>query len=99
MQYHQPLDQPTNPNAPYIDGNPSLGIEGSIIPAASIEYTQREIVNFLTDSTYTPTDSDLHQLSRSVQLDYVNWAIDSGPANQMQITAVPAPPNYTAGLK
>jgi hypothetical protein len=34
-----------------------------------------------------------------VQLDVVNWAIDSGPANTMQITLIPAPTQYTAGLK
>ena len=45
MKYNQPFDQPSNPNAPYIDGNPSAGIQGSIVPAAAIEYDQREIVN------------------------------------------------------
>ena len=44
MKYNQPLDQPTNTNAPYIDGNPAAGIQGSIVPAASIEFDQREVV-------------------------------------------------------
>ena len=48
-----------DPNAPYINGNPTTGTMGSIPPAASIENPQREIVNFITDSGLTPTDADL----------------------------------------
>jgi hypothetical protein len=48
MLYNQPLDQPANTNAPYIDGNPAAGIQGSIVPAASIEYDQREVVEVIT---------------------------------------------------
>ncbi len=32
-------------DAPYIDGNPNTCTEGSIPPAAAIEYPMREIVN------------------------------------------------------
>ena len=62
MQYNQPYGV-SDPNAPYINGNPSTGTMGSIPPAASIEYPQREIVNLITDAEMTPTNSDLHQLA------------------------------------
>lgn len=48
MQYNQPFDQPSNLNAPYIDGNPAAGIQGSIVPAEAIEFDQREVVEVIT---------------------------------------------------
>ena len=62
MQYNGPFDQPTNPNASYVNGNPATGTQGSIPPAASIEFDQREIVNVIqvafnrsySDFTETP---------------------------------------------
>lgn len=77
MQYNQPLDQPTNPNAPYVDGSPAAGIQGSIVPAASIEYDQREIIAVinaavgLTDFSGTvcvaPTNAILTQLLSAIE--------------------------------
>ena len=37
MQYNQPYGI-SDPNAAYINGNPTTGTMGSIPPAASIEY-------------------------------------------------------------
>jgi hypothetical protein len=79
MKYQQPLDQPGNPNAPYIDGNPAAGVQGSIVPAASIEFDQREIVEVIgransrgyKDFTDTPcaapADTDLLQLRKAIE--------------------------------
>jgi hypothetical protein len=79
MQYNQPADQPSNPNAPYVDGNPAAGIQGSIVPAHSIEYDQREIVEVIVkayqrgyrDFTGTlcaaPTNADLEQLRKALE--------------------------------
>lgn len=97
MLYNPPYGG--NANDPFIDGNPSLGIEGSIIPAAAIEYTQREIVNFILKSQLSPSNGDLVQLSRSVQVDLVNWALDTGTLNHIVVTLDPAPPTLVAGLK
>jgi hypothetical protein len=58
MKYQRPYGV-SDPNAAYVNGNPSTGTMGSIPPAASIEYPQREIVNLITDSKFTPTDADL----------------------------------------
>ena len=46
MKYNQPYGV-ADEDAPYINGNPSTGTMGSIPPAASIEYPQREIVNMI----------------------------------------------------
>jgi hypothetical protein len=79
MLYNQPLDQPSNPNAPYVDGNPKGGIAGSIVPAASLEYDQREVVEVInvaytrgyTDFSSTPcaipSNSDLKQLRKAIE--------------------------------
>lgn len=68
MKYNQPFDQPSNPNAPYVDGNPGAGISGSIPPAASIEYPQREIVAVISAVGSTPSNADLTQLLKALQI-------------------------------
>lgn len=88
-----------NTNDPYVDGNPSLGIEGSVIPAAALEYDQREIVNFIIDNGYAPSNSDLRQLSRSVQLDKINFGEDAGTTNALVVSLPLDPLDYKVGLK
>ena len=85
MQYNQPLDQPSNANAPYIDGNPAAGIQGSIVPAASIEYDQREVVEVITRANVrgysdfsgvpcaVPANTDLSQLRKAIEGYITNW--------------------------
>ena len=77
MLYNQPFGI-TDPNASYINGNPSTGTMGSIPPAASIEYDQREIVEVINyayqhgyrDNTgalcNAPTNADLTQLRKAI---------------------------------
>jgi hypothetical protein len=98
MQYNPPWNA-ADPNASYVDGVPPTGVEGSVIPAAALEYTQREIVNFILKSQLGPTNSDLVQLARSVQVDLVNWAIDIGTANHIVVNIDPAPTTLVQGLK
>jgi hypothetical protein len=85
MQYNQPLDQPSNPNAPYVDGNPAAGIQGSIVPAASIEYDQREVVEVITRANVrgysdfsgvpcaVPANTDMSQLRKAIEGYITNW--------------------------
>jgi hypothetical protein len=85
MQYNQPKDQPSNPNAPYIDGNPAAGIQGSIVPAASIEYDQRETVEVITRANVrgysdfsgvpcaVPANTDLSQLRKAIEGFITSW--------------------------
>jgi hypothetical protein len=91
MLYNQPLDQPTNPNASYVDGNPAAGIEGSIVPAASLELDQREVVEVIFRA-YTrgyfdfsgtpcgaPSNADLQQLRKAIEgfITNVEYFIDT----------------------
>jgi hypothetical protein len=99
LKYNQPFDQPSNPNAPYVDGNPAAGIQGSIVPAASIEFPQRELVNFSLLNSLTPSNADLLQLSKAVQAGMVNYGVDQGQPNAIYITPVVPVAAYTVGLR
>jgi hypothetical protein len=98
MQYNQPYGMPaevTWGDTPYINGNPSTGTAGSIPPAGSIEYPQREIVNVIRDAALlTPSNSDLHQLAKSIQSGLLWSDDDAGTVNQYQVTQTPAPTAY-----
>ena len=97
MKYEAPWGV-SDPNAGYINGNPSTGTMGSIPPAASIENPQREIVNLIGDAKGTPADTDLHQLAKGVQSSQLNYAADSGVQNQVVAQIVPVPDAYLAGM-
>lgn len=94
MKYHQPYGI-SDPNGAYINGNPSTGTMGSIPPAASIEFPQREIVNLISDAGLAPPDdADLRQLSKAIQSTLLWSDDDAGTANALQVTQTPAPPAY-----
>lgn len=94
MKYNQPYGV-SDPNAPYINGNPATGQQGSIPPAASIEYPQREIVNLIADANLAvPDNGDLHQLSKAVQSMLLISDDDGGTANAYQVTMTPVPTAY-----
>jgi hypothetical protein len=96
LKYNAPYGV-SDPNAAYINGDPSVGLMGSIPPAASIEYPQREIVEVIADSGFTPDNADLKQLAKSIQLQRVNFGIDAGTVNNLQVTLAPVPV-YKNGL-
>jgi hypothetical protein len=94
MKYNAPYGV-SDPNAAYINGDPSVGRAGSIPPAESIEYPQREIVNLIADANLaTPDNGDLHQLSKSIQSMLLISDDDAGTANAYQVTQTPAPGAY-----
>jgi hypothetical protein len=97
MKYEQPYGV-SDPNASYINGNPSTGTMGSIPPAASIENPQREIVNTITDAGIAATDADLHQLAKAIQSGQLNFKHDTGTANAYATSLVPNPGSYFEGL-
>ena len=67
MKYVPPLGQEAQgESAHFTDGNPELGILGSIVPAASIEQGQREIVNVIKSSGLEPNAEDLSQLCKAI---------------------------------
>lgn len=91
MKYNQPYGV-SDPKAPYINGNPATGQQGSIPPAASIEYPQREIVNLIADANLAvPDNGDLHQLAKAVQSQLLISDDDAGTSNAYQVTMTPAP--------
>ena len=48
MKYNAPLDKlPEEPDASYVNGDPGMGIKGSIVSAESVELDQREIVEVI----------------------------------------------------
>ena len=65
MRYVAPFGQP-DPDAPYVNGNPGTGVEGSIPPAAAIEHAQREIVAAIVGSGQTPDAGNLTQLWQAI---------------------------------
>jgi hypothetical protein len=88
VKYQQPYGV-SDPNAAYINGNPSTGTMGSIPPAASIEFPQREIVNLISDAQIMPVDGDLRQLSKAIQSGKLIYADDAGVVNQLALNCVP----------
>lgn len=99
MQYNQPYDQASNPNAPYVNGNPAVGVQGSIIPAAAVEYPQRELVALIQDAGLTPSNGDLSQAAKAIQSGKFNYAVAGGSANALTATLSPAPDALTVPLK
>jgi hypothetical protein len=88
MKYNQPYGI-SDPDAGYINGNPSTGTMGSIPPAASIEEPQREIVNLITHAGIVPAGGDMHQLAKAVQSGKLIFAPDTGAANQIALNCAP----------
>jgi len=65
MKYVQPLGEAAD--APYVDGNRSAGTKGSIVPAAAVEYPQREIDHVISFFGLTPANTDLQQLRKAIE--------------------------------
>jgi len=98
LKYNAPFGN-SNDDAGYVNGNPETGVAGSIPPAASIEYPQREIVNFVSVTGLTPSNSDLMQLAKAVQIGRVNYGIDVGAPNAIAVTPVLPVAAYVPGLR
>jgi hypothetical protein len=97
MKYQQPYGV-SDPNAAYVNGNPSTGTMGSIPPAASIEHPQRELHNYITASSLVPSTADLFQVAKSVQCGRVMFGVDSGAINILSISLSPVPDVLTDGM-
>jgi hypothetical protein len=98
MKYEQPYGI-TDPNAPYINGNPAAGIQGSIPPAAAFEFPMRELVAMIAAGGQTPSDSDLQQLLRATRSQLINYCVDQGTLANNYTTAFNPPLlAYTNGM-
>jgi hypothetical protein len=101
VQYQPPYGPPgaIDPNASYINGDPTIGRQGSVPPAAAFEFPQREIVNLIGNSQQVPTDQDLNQMTRAVRDGKLIYCFDSGPLNTVQVVNLTPPiTTYTQGL-
>jgi hypothetical protein len=98
MKYVQPYGV-SDEQAPYINGNPTIGQEGSIPPAGAFEYPMREIENFITDCGLVPSNGDLHQISRGVQIGKVQTGIDTGTKNAGVVALNPHPDALVIGME
>jgi hypothetical protein len=98
MLYNPPVGA-TDPNASYIQGDASLGIQGSKPPAIGFESVQREIVNVIAAAGFTPSNSDLTQLMKSIQRGLTNIGGDTGTANAALAVFSPAVTGMIAGMR
>lgn len=57
----------TDPDAPYVNGDPRIGRRGSIPPFEAVDHPQREIVEVIEWSGQTPDHEDLEQLRKALQ--------------------------------
>lgn len=100
MKYQQPIGGAAND--PYVDANPSGGIEGSPVPAAAIEHPQRELVALLVDAGLAPTDADLTQVAKAVrtliQKQSPAVATAAGTADAITAAYTPAIAELTNGM-
>jgi hypothetical protein len=97
MKYAQPFGI-GDPDASYINGDPSQARMGSIPPAASVEPKLRELVAVIEDSMIVPTSDDLEQVTKGVRSQRMNYVEDSGTTNQLTVALDPPLTSYTIGL-
>lgn len=95
MKYNQPYG--ATADAPYVNGDPSIGRAGSIPPAASIEHPQRELVTFISKNKLAPNENDLMQLVKASVLNIAAFGDDTGSTNHISIALDPAMDGYVKG--
>lgn len=99
MKYEQPFDQPSTPDASYVNGDAANSVQGSIPPAAVFENPQREIIAAIMAAGFTPADTDLSQLLRSVRSGILEFHLDTGAADAMVIACSPPVAAITNGMR
>ena len=79
-------------NASYVNGDPSLGQEGSYFPGEAIEHGQREIVAAIVASGLTPDHTVLTQLRQAIarSASGATWFACVGTANAYTLSATAA---------
>ncbi|WP_085908465.1 hypothetical protein [Kiloniella majae] len=66
MKYIPPIGK--TGDAPYVDGDPDLAIEGDAVSARAWEHPMREIDNVIKLTGLTPSEADLTQLNQALDL-------------------------------
>ena len=89
MKYWQPFGI-DDPDASYINGDPSIGRAGSIPPAEAFEHDMREIINVIKGNALTPSEFDLTQLLVAARSQRMNYAVATNTApNAIAVTFYP----------
>lgn len=60
-----------DPDAPYVNGDPRTGQQGSIPPAQAFEHPMRELAHLIDFAEMEPSHTDLEQVRKAI-----NWMID-----------------------
>jgi hypothetical protein len=97
MKYWPPLGV-SDPDAPYINGNPEEARKGSIPPAEGFEHTMRETLAVIDYSKMTRDENDLEQLAKGVRSQRMNYCEDTGSVNTLSVALDPPIQAYTIGL-
>ena len=97
MKYWQPYGV-SDPDAPYVNGNPSTGTMGSIPPAGAIEHPQREIVNVIGAAGLAPDSTDLWQMARGIQGGALTFGFDLGSLSDFHLRMSPTMLAYVDGM-
>jgi hypothetical protein len=98
MKYVPPYGMESEPDASYINGDPSIGRMGSIPPAAAFENPMRELVNVITTNLLVPDDTDLAQVAKGVRSQRSNYVEDTGSVNNLSVALNPPLGSYSIGL-
>jgi hypothetical protein len=88
----------SDPNASYINGDPSQARMGSIPPAEAFEHPMRELVAVISHSNEIPDGGDLEQVSKGVRSQFMNYCEDTGSVNVLSVAINPPLVAYTIGL-
>jgi hypothetical protein len=70
MEYTPPIGGAAD--ASYVDANPAIGLEGSAVPAVTLEAPQREIVAVIEAGGMTPDAADNTQMAQSIAAQIVD---------------------------
>src|ERR1035437_4314211 len=98
MKYIPPYGS-SDPNAPYVNGNPATGTKGSTAPAGMMEYPQREVINAILAANLTPSNDDMTQLAQAIALlGKIPYCPDLGSINHIVIDPIPILQSYQTPL-
>lgn len=93
-----------DPDAGYVNGDPSTGTEGSYFSNAALEHPQRELVKLLTSLGITPSHAVLEQVAEAVSrgASLGVWGTFGGTENAITVTksgSVVVPKTLFTGMR
>ncbi|MCA0275879.1 MAG: hypothetical protein LCH86_07745 [Proteobacteria bacterium] len=75
-----------DPGAPYVDGNRSAGVRGSVVPAKAVEHPQRELHHLIDYAGLTPSDGDQEQVRKAIEA-LISAATGGGETSQFLLVS------------